>query len=147
MSVRTRVSILILLILGLHALPVLSYQGTRQTRWPFLAWAMYAQSYPPGPIEAVTRRLVATSRHGTSRPIAYRDVGLTSPGFSSNYLQPLGRGDTSAARRLVDRLNRLGPDSVAQLRLETIRYRMVDSGVAVDTLPVVVYSANPQATR
>jgi hypothetical protein len=147
MSVRTRISLFILLILGLHALPVLSYQGQRQTRWPFLAWAMYAESYPPGPIEAVTRRLVATSRHGRSRPIVYRDVGLTSPGFSSNYLQPLGRGDSSAARRLVDRLNRLGPDSIAQLRLETIRYRMVDSGVAVDTLPVVVYSADPPATR
>jgi len=147
MSVRTRISILILLIVGLHALPVLSYQGTRQTRWPFLAWAMYAESYPPGPIEVVTRQLVATSRNGTSRLITYRDVGLSSPGLSSGYLRPFGRGDTSAGRWLVDRLNRVGPDSVAELRLQTFRYRLVDSGVVVDTLPVVVYPANPQAAR
>jgi hypothetical protein len=108
---------------------------------------MYAQSSPPGPIEAVNRELIAISRHGTSRVVVYRDVGLTRPGFMSGYLAPLGRGDTSAGRWLVDRLNRVGPDSVAELRLVTARYRLVDSGVAVDTLPVVVYPAEPQATR
>jgi hypothetical protein len=146
-SVRTRISLFILLVLGLHALPVLSYQGNRQTRWPILAWAMYAQSIPPGPIEAENRELIAISRHGTSRVVRYREVGLSSPGFASAYLAPLSRGDTSAARRLIDRLNRLGPDSVAELRLVIARYRLVDSGVAVDTLPVAVFPAAPQATR
>jgi hypothetical protein len=141
------VSLFLLLVLGLHAVPVLFYQGTRQTRWPFLAWAMYAQSYPPGPIEAFTRQLFAISRHGTRRAINYKDVGLSSPGFSSGYLAPFGRGVTAAGRWLVDRLNRVGPDSVAELRLETLRYRLVDSGVALDTLPPVVYSAQHRATR
>ena len=147
MSQRTKISILILLILGLHAIPVLFYQGNRQTRWPFLLWAMYAQSYPRGPIEALTRELVAISRDGTSRSITYKDVGLTLPGFTSQCLAPLGRGDTSAGRWVVNRLNRLGPDSVVQLRLMTIRSTLVDSGVAVDTLPLVVFPAGPQTTR
>lgn len=147
MNVRTRVSLFILLILGLHALPILSYQGVRQTRWPFLLWAMYAQSTPPGPIEALTRQLVATSREGTRRVITSKDVGLTLPGFASNYLAPFSRGDTSAARWLVDRLNRLGPDSIAELRLETTRSRLVDSGIALDTLPPVVFPAAPRVER
>lgn len=147
MSVRTKISIFILLVLGLHALPVLSYQGVRQTRWPFLLWAMYAQSYPPGPIQALSRRLVATSPQGTTRQISNKDVGLSRPVFRGTYLQRFGRGDTSAARWLVDRLNQVGPDSVTELRLETLRYQLVDSGITAETLPVVVYPPKPQATR
>jgi hypothetical protein len=146
-STRTKVSAFILLIVGLHALPVLSYQGARQTRWPFLTWAMYAQSYPPGPIEAFVRRLVAVSADGTTRPITYKDVGLTVPALESRYVRPWSRGDTSAGRWLVDRLNRVGPDSVTQLRLKSLRYRLVASGIAVDTLPDLVYTPTPRDPR
>jgi hypothetical protein len=144
---RTSITIFILLILGLHAVPILSYQGLRQTRWPFLLWAMYAESYPPGPIEAMRRQLLAVSSRGVIRPINYRDVGLTRPGFSGNYLMPLGRGDTSAGRWLMERLNRVGPDTTVRLQLETIRWRLVDTGIALDTLPGVVYPPPPQPGR
>lgn len=146
MSTRTKVSAFILVIVGLHALPVLSYQGAQQTRWPFLTWAMYAQSYPPGPIQAFVRQLVAVSADGTTRPITSHDVGLTVPALESRFVRPWSRGDTAAGRWLVDRLNRVGPDSIAQLRLESLRYRLVHSGIAVDTLPAVVYPAS-RATR
>jgi hypothetical protein len=146
-SARTKITAFILLIVGLHALPVLSYQGAQQTRWPFLTWAMYAQSYPPGPIQALVRQLVAVSAHGTTRPITSKDVGLTTPAFESRFIRPFSRGDTSAGRWLVDRLNRFGPDSVAQLQLESLRYRLVDSGIAVDTLPDVVYVPTGRDTR
>jgi len=43
-------------------------------------------------------------------------------------------------------MNRLGPDSVAQIRLETYRYRLGESGVALDTLPPVVYPPTTPAT-
>jgi hypothetical protein len=43
-------------------------------------------------------------------------------------------------------MNRLGPDSVAQIRLETLRYRLVESGIAVDTLPAVVYPPTTPAS-
>lgn len=147
MSTRAKISAFILVVLALHALPVLSYQGAQQTRWPFLVWAMYAQSTPPGPIQAFVQQLVAVSPRGTTRKITYKDVGLSVPALASRYTRPFGRGDTAAGRWLVDRLNRLRPDSVAQILLETLRYRLVESGIAVDTLPDVVYppSAPPTA--
>ena len=149
MTAKTRVSAFLIVVLGLHALPVLSYQGLRQTRWPFLAWAMYARSYPPGPIEADLRELVAVSPDGTRHEVDPRDVGLSGPAFRTNYLGPFSRGDTTAGRWLVDRLNRLGADSVVQVRLEAVRYRLVDGdpGVAVDTLDVVAYPAGHIAER
>jgi hypothetical protein len=146
-SVKTRISLFVLLVLGLHALPVLSYQGVRQTRWPFLTWAMYARSYPAGPIEVVLRRLVVTSHNGATREISQRDVGLSSPAFKNNYLAPISRGDSTAARWLIDQLDRIGPDSVAELRLETTRYRLVDPGVAVDTLPPLRFPAHAVPSR
>jgi hypothetical protein len=101
---------------------------------------MYAESYPPGPIQAKAYQLVAISAGGTTRPISNADIGLSRPALASRYIRPLSRGDTSAGRWLVDRLNRLGPDSVVQLRLETLNYRLVERGIAVDTLPDVVYT-------
>ncbi|MEP6688259.1 MAG: hypothetical protein ABJC36_07905 [Gemmatimonadales bacterium] len=136
-----------MLMLGLHALPVLSYQGARQTRWPFLTWAMYARSYPAGPVEIVTRQLIVTSRSGASRQISQYDVGLTISAFNNNYLAPVSRGDSAAARWLIDRLNATGGDSVVELRLQTIRYRMIEPGVATDTLPPLIYRATPTGAR
>jgi hypothetical protein len=109
---------------------------------------MYAQSTPPGPIQALVSQLVAVSPHGRARKITYKDVGLSAPALASLYIRPFGRGDTSAGMWLFDRLNHLGPDSVAQIRLELLRYRLVESGIAVDTLPSVVYPpATPPRTR
>jgi hypothetical protein len=147
-SARTKISAFILLVLALHALPVLSYQGAQQTRWPFLVWAMYARSTPPGPIQAFMYQLSAVSAHGTTRTITAKDIGLSTPGFNGLYIGPFSRGDTSAGRWLLDRLNRIGPDSVAQIRLQRLQYRLIDSGIAVDTLPGVVYPpATPSTTR
>lgn len=147
MSARTKISAFILVVLALHALPVLSYQGAQQTRWPFLVWAMYARSTPPGPIEAFVNQLFAVAPNGTTRKITHKDVGMSSPALAAIYTRPFSRGDSSAGRWLVDRLNRLGPDSVSQVGVRVIRYRLVDSGIAVDTLPDVVYPSTTPATR
>jgi hypothetical protein len=144
---RTRISLFLLVVIGLHALPVLSYQGARQNRWPFLTWAMYARSYPAGPVEVDIRELVAVSPSGGRREIVQKNVGLSTPTFNNNYLAPFSRGDTAAARALINRLNRAGGDSVVQLRLETYRYRLVDPGVATDTLTPIVFPATPTAAR
>ena len=58
------ISLFIVLVIGLHAVPVISFQGNRQTRWPILAWAMYAKSIPPGPIEMMKRRIVGFTAGG-----------------------------------------------------------------------------------
>ena len=146
MSAQTKISAFILLVLALHGLPVLSYQGAQQTRWPFLVWAMYAQSTPPGPIEAFMYQWLAISPHGMTRKLSAKDVGLSSSALGSRVTRPISRGDTSAGRWLLDRVNRLAPDSVAQVRLETFRYRLVESGIAVDTLPAIVYPPTTSAT-
>ena len=147
MSARAKISAFIVLVLGASCSPVLSWQGAQQTRWPFLVWAMYAQSTPPGPIQAFVSQLVAVSPHGTTREITSRDVGLSVPALASRYTRPFSRGDTTAGRWPVDRLNRVRQDSVAQIRLQTVRYRLVEPGIAVDTLPDVVFPDLPPTTR
>jgi hypothetical protein len=139
MKYKTGVSVFIILVLALHALPVLSYQGVRQTRWPFLAWAMYAKSYPPGPIVVTIRKLVGVSTDGTRREVTPFLVGLSGPAFRNTYLLPLENGDSAVARRLGNTVNREGRDIMTQLRLETTQYRLVDSGVVVDTAPPVTF--------
>jgi hypothetical protein len=143
MKYKTGVSVFIILVLALHALPVLSYQGVRQTRWPFLAWAMYAKSYPPGPIVVTIRRIFGVSTDGRRREVTPYLVGLSGPAFRNTYLLPLENGDSAVARRLGNTVNREGRDIMAQLRLETTQYRLVDSGVVVDTAPPVTFPVTP----
>jgi hypothetical protein len=145
-SARTKISAFILAVLALHGLPVLLYQGAQQTRWPFLVWAMYAQSSPPGPIEAFMYEFVAMSPHGKARKLSNKDVGVSFAALGSRVTRPMSRGDTSAGRWLLDRVNRLGPDSAVQIRLETYRYRLVESGIAVDTLPAIMYPPSTPGT-
>jgi hypothetical protein len=133
MSNKTRISLLILLILGLHAVPVLSYQGER--------------SFPPGPIEVATRRIVATYASGNEEEVTQRLVGLPTPAFKKTYIVPLWKGDSAPAYELIERLNRGRSDPVVQLRLEGQRQALVDTGVVREALPVVTYRAQPPATR
>ena len=141
MSPRTRVSLFIVLLLGLHALPVLSYQGERQTRWPFLAWAMYARSYPPGPVDMDVRRVVATFASGRRGEVTANQVGLPGPAFRKIYVTPIFKGDTAPARQLISRMNAQGSDKVVELRYEGERYELGDSGVAKQPLPVLTFQA------
>ncbi len=147
MHPKTWVSLFILLVLGLHALPVLSYQGLRQTRWPFLAWAMYAKSYPPGPIEATTRRLIGTTASGKEEEVTAHGAGLPGPAFRNAYIAPLWRGDSAPAYELIHRLNRERADPVVQLRLEGERQVLTDTGVVTEVLPEAVYRADPSASN
>jgi hypothetical protein len=144
MKNKAAISIFILLVIALHALPAVSYQGVRQTRWPFLAWAMYAKSYPPGPIEVIDRRVFALSVDGKRREVTPWLVGLSGPAFRDAYLLPLENGDSATARRLVNVVGRYDRDSTAQLRLETTQYRLVDTGVVVDRAPAVTFPTVPQ---
>jgi hypothetical protein len=136
------VSILIVLVIGLHALPVLSYQGQRQTRWPFLAWAMYARSYPPGPIQVVQRRVIGTTASGEEVEITPRLVGLPRPPFRLAYLLPLQRGDTATARELMQRLNRQREKPFVRIAVTVLSSTLSDTGVVREWSPPIVYWAN-----
>jgi hypothetical protein len=146
MQAKTRISLFLLLVIGLHALPVLSYQGNRQTRWPILAWAMYARSYPPGPVEVMMRRLTATSSNGKEEEVTWKLVGLPWPAFRNAYITPLAKGDSTAASELIHRLNRDREAPVVQLRLEAERFTLADTGVVKEALPVLTYRADPSAS-
>jgi hypothetical protein len=147
MSTRTRISLFILLLLGLHALPVLSYQGYRQTRWPILAWAMYARSIPAGPIEVTMRTIIQTTADGRHQEVSEKYVGLSGPTFRNMFLVPLANGDSSAARALLARIAARQTEPVVELRLETTRYRLVDTGVVRITSPAMIYPASPSPSR
>jgi hypothetical protein len=136
------ISLLILLVIGLHALPVLSYQGHRQTRWPFLAWAMYARSYPPGPVQVVERTIVAATASGEEHAITPYVVGLSKPAFRNAYLVPLAKGDSAAARELLRRLNAGRDVPFAQVTLGGVQSTLSDTGVVRDPLPRYVYRAD-----
>jgi hypothetical protein len=135
------ISALIVLILGLHALPVLSYQGLRQTRWPFLAWAMYAKSYPPGPIDTMNRFLIGTTASGKQESVTSNLVGLSKPAFRNGYVNPLYQGDSLTAHELLSRINRSREDPIVELRTIGTRYSISDTGVVTEKLPVFVYRA------
>lgn len=133
------ISTLILLVLGLHALPVISYQGHRQTRWPFLAWAMYARSYPPGPIQTMDRTLVGTTGSRAEEEVTNRLVGLPWPAFRNAYVNPLFDGDTAVARELMERVNRGREDPFVEIRTSGRRYTLVEDSVVTEDLPVFTY--------
>jgi hypothetical protein len=136
------ISLLILLIVGLHALPVLSYQGHMQTRWPFLTWAMYARSYPPGPIRVVQRSLIGATAAGEEVEVTPQVVGLSKSSFRNAYLVPLARHDSAVARELLERLNATREAPLVSVRVEELWSTLSDSGVVREERPVAFYSTD-----
>jgi hypothetical protein len=136
---------LILMVLGLHALPVVSYQGHHQTRWPFLAWAMYARSYPPGPIQTMDRSLIGTTAGGAEEDVTPWLVGLSRPAFRNAYVNPLFEGDSTAARELLARINRNREDPFVQIHTRGKRYSITDNGILTEDLPVYTFRAPARA--
>lgn len=137
------ISIFVLLILGLHALPVLSYQGHRQTRWPILAWAMYAKSFPPGPIQTTRRRIMARTLNGETDQVTSRLVGLPTPALRNSYMKPLLAGDSTAARQLLSRLNRDREDPFVEVWVEGEQYTLADSEVLKKDIRGITYKVHP----
>jgi hypothetical protein len=146
-SKKAWISALIVLIIGLHAVPVLSYQGHRQTRWPFLAWAMYAASFPPGPITTSRRRIVGVTAAGDTETLSPASIGVSGPALVKSYLQPLSSGDTATAQRLLERLNRTRTDSFVAVRLEGERFTLADTGVVRQAFSPRTYRAAEGGTR
>lgn len=138
------ISLLIVVVIGLHALPVLSYQGYRQTRWPILAWAMYARSYPPGPITVVQRQIVAETAEGERQEITPYLVGLSRSTFRNAYLVPLARHDSAAARELLARLNRERDEPFVTVTLGGSQVTLADTGVVREPFPLLVFPADGQ---
>jgi hypothetical protein len=142
------ISAVIVLVIGLHAVPLLSYQGNRQTRWPFLAWAMYAASVPPGPITTNQRRIIGVTAAGDTTELTYAVIGVSGPTLTKSYLRPLSTGDSAAAQRLFERVNARRRERPFDLiRLEGERATLTDTGVAVERYPTITYHRAAPAPR
>lgn len=135
---RALISTTIVLVIGLHAVPVI-YRAERGTLWPFMQWAMYKSSSPPGPIQTQTRRIVAMSTSGREEEVTPALLGLSVTVLEGWYLRPMGVGDSTAAGRLMDRLNRVTGDSIVAVRLESALYTVTDTGVARQDKPAITY--------
>lgn len=137
------ISILIVLAIGLHAVPVLSYRGLHQNRWPFLAWAMYAASRPPGPIQTMNRRIIATTSKGERQEVTPWLAGVRRPVLRNNYTQPMWVGDSAAATQLFRKLNRGRSDPFVELQVEGERFTVTDTGIAKEDLRGIRYRIEP----
>ncbi len=143
---KTLVSIVILLVIGLHALPVL-YRSERGTLWPFMRWTMYRNSREAGPIDTHQRRILAITATGRSDTVTPRLLGLSITVLKQRYLVPIATGDLSPAPELIDRLNRHRDDPVVELRLEGETYTVTDTGIVRMDDPVVTYRSGPPEPR
>jgi hypothetical protein len=133
------ISVLILLVIGLHAVPVVWYEGRAQTLWPFLTWAMYKNSRPPGPIEARQTRIIGVTSRGQRRAVTPTLVGLPRFTFTQMYTKRMRGGDSSAAHQLISRLNANRKESFVEVRIESQTYRLTDGGIVVQENPVVTF--------
>jgi hypothetical protein len=143
---KTLVSIVILLVIGLHAVPVL-YRSERGTLWPFMQWAMYKNSRKAGPIDTRQRRILAISATGRSDTVTPHLLGLSITVLKQRYLAPIATGDHSTAAELIDRLNRHRDVPVVELRLEGETYTVTDTGIVRTDDPVVTYRSGPPEPR
>jgi hypothetical protein len=135
---KVLVSIAILLIIVLHAVPVLS-RTWRKRVWPFLDWAMYKDAVPAGPVRADIRQLVGVTRTGGRIDVDDDTVGVSSFVMDRLYIKPMMQGDSSAARQLAGLLNRVRRDSIVEIRLETETYTATDSGIVKSQPPAIAY--------
>jgi hypothetical protein len=143
---KTLISIAIILVILLHVAPLV-YRAERKTMWPFLDWAMYKDSRPPGPIRAYKKHIMGITAQGQRESVTTDLTGVSITSFNLLYLQPMWTKDSSAARRLFSRLNQQRDDPFIELRLESETYTVTDSGVVREDNPVITYRADSSASQ
>ena len=143
-GVKLYISLFILFIIGLHVLPVLQeLLVRRQTFWPIMAWGMYRHPHDPRqPIQTSTKHILGVKAGGEVVQIVASDIPLLDIPFDRIYLGPLLAGDSTAARRLADRINRGQANPFVEFRLEDTRYVLTATGIMREVTPLVVYRFN-----
>jgi hypothetical protein len=121
-------------VIGLHAAPIL-VRSERGTLWPFLQYAMYKSSSPPGPIQMTWRHLFGVTSQGRRTEVTPEVLGASITVLEDDYLRPMAKGDASVAGCLFARLNRQRSDPFVELRLVSEEYTATDTGVAVEKNP------------
>jgi hypothetical protein len=134
------ISICIVLLIALHAVPVLS-ASLRKRMWPILDWAMYKDSRGPGPIDAKKKRVIGITSQGLKEEVTADLLGSSPFAMNNLYVVPMFRNDSAAAQRLFQRLNLRRDDPFVELHLESETYTVTDTGVVRQENPVLVYRA------
>jgi hypothetical protein len=138
---RTLISSGILLVLGLHIVPIV-YRPERATLWPILHWAMYKDSKPPGPITTYIRKVFAISVSGSREVVDPHLTGLSQFSLAKLYLRPMIKGDRVAAANLLAKLNEHRKDDpFVELRMESAQYTVTDTGIVKQDHPLITYRA------
>jgi hypothetical protein len=141
------VSIFILSVIGLHAVPVILDRGHSQILWPFLVWAMYKNSRPPGPITGWKTNVLAITENGATQPVTPELVGLSGSTLWRRYYNPWRTGDTTAPSSLIARLNRDRQEPFVELRLIREAYTVSDTGLIKADPLVFTYRLDPRRSR
>jgi hypothetical protein len=74
-------------------------------------------------------------------------VGLQGAAVGRLYIQPMMAGDSSAARRLMSRLNAERQDPFVELSLRIERFALTDTGIVKQVRPPITYRSNPSQPR
>ena len=140
---RTVISAGILLVLGLHIVPVV-YPSEKTKLWPILDWGMYKDSRPPGPITTYIRHVYAVSGN-RERVVVDSDLtGLSRFTLAKLYIRPMAQGDSAAAANLLGKLNEdRKEDPFVEIRMESAQYTVTDSGIVRQDHPLISYRAKP----
>jgi hypothetical protein len=135
------ISILVLLIIGLHSLPALQeLSGKRQTFWPIMAWGMFRKSYDSDrPIKTSIKRILAITAQDEVLQISAWDAGLGHYGFQRLYVNPMAAGNALAARHLAAQINRGRDDSIVKLILQIETYILHKAGLGKEDVSIVTY--------
>jgi hypothetical protein len=138
---RTLISGGILLVIALHAVPLLY---PRERFWPFMQWSMYRNSNAPGPIFTRIRKVFATTTTGKTEAITPAYTGLSIFVLERDYFKPMAKGDNEAPLRLLTKLNsQRREDPFVEIRLEQTKYTVTDSGVVKEDYPPVTFRPQP----
>ena len=143
---RVWISIGIVLLIALHAVPVVNAKY-RKRMWPILEWAMYKDSRAPGPILVNKKRIVAVTAKGQEEAVTPHLLGSSPYALQTLYERPMWKNDSSAAEKLFQRLNLEREDPFVELRMESETHTVTDTGIVKRENPVITYRAGPSPSR
>ena len=136
---KVAASVLILLVIGLHAVPIVRYQGQAQTLWPFLTWAMYKNPRSASQVEARKTQIIGITAKGTKEAITPELVGLPKYMVREMYTKGMRAGDSTSARQLMRRLNARRKDPFVEVHLVIQTYKLTDRGIEIQHNPVISF--------
>ena len=139
------ISILILLVIALHAAPVI-YSAERKTLWPFLRWSMYKGSVGSDGVRAHKRQVIGRSAGGEEVVVTPELAGLSPTVLDQRFLFPMWKGDPAAAQALIARLNGWRADPLVELRIESETWAVTDGRLTKRENPVISFAAEPPSS-